>query len=235
MKYRALDSDKTVETISVLHDRISERFPSSGLNEVCKELCTIASESRVKLEEISKPNIYLRIGVYSVIFISLLLLGYSISLAEIQMGSLNISDLAQVAESIVNDIVFIGIAFFFLITVEVRLKRVRVLQSLHELRAISHVIDMHQLTKDPSKILKHATSTASSPQKTLSSFELIRYLDYCSEMLALTGKLSALYAQKFNDAVVLSAVNELETLTTSLSRKIWQKIVILHKLEKSNA
>lgn len=233
MKYRALDLDKTVETISALHDRISERFPSSGLSEVCNELCAIARESKVKLDEITKANIYLRVFVYSVIFISLLLLGYSISLVEIQLSSLNISDMAQIAESVVNDIVFIGIAFFFLVTVEVRIKRVRVLQSLHELRAISHVIDMHQLTKDPSKILKTATSTASSPKKTLTIFELIRYLDYCSEMLALTSKLSALYAQKFNDGVVLAAVNELETLTTGLSRKIWQKIVILHKLEKS--
>ena len=92
---------------------------------------------------------------------------------------------------------------------------------------------MHQLTKDPSKIIKKATSTASSPQKIMTAFELTRYLDYCSEMLSLTGKISALYAQKFNDPVVLSAVNEVEALTTGLSRKIWQKIVILHKLDES--
>jgi hypothetical protein len=60
---------------------------------------------------------------------------------------------------------------------------------------------------------------------------LIRYLDYCSEMLSLTGKIAALYAQNFRDAVVLSAVNELENLTTGLSRKIWQKIMIVDKQE----
>jgi hypothetical protein len=35
------------------------------------------------------------------------------------------------------------------------------------------------------------------------------------------------HAQNLNDAVVLSAVNDIETLTADLSRKIWQKITIL--------
>jgi poly-beta-hydroxyalkanoate depolymerase len=65
----------------------------------------------------------------------------------------------------------------------------------------------------------------------MSAYELTRYLDYCSEMLSLAGKVAALYAQNFPDAVVLAAVNEVETLTTGLSRKIWQKIMILNKLD----
>jgi hypothetical protein len=40
---------------------------------------------------------------------------------------------------------------------------------------------------------------------------------------------AALYAQTFDDPVVLSAVEELETLTTALSGKIWQKIMILDR------
>lgn len=52
-------------------------------------------------------------------------------------------------------------------------------------------------------------------------------------MLSLTGKVAALYAQNFRDTVVLSAVNELESLTTGLCRKIWQKIMILRKFENS--
>jgi hypothetical protein len=34
--------------------------------------------------------------------------------------------------------------------------------------------------------------------------------------------------QKFDDPVALVAVNEVEELTTGLSRKIWQKIMILN-------
>ena len=71
------------------------------------------------------------------------------------------------------------------------------------------------------------TDTPSSPRRTLTRYELIRYLDYCSEMLSLNSKLAALYAQNFDDPVVLEAVDQVEALTTALSGKIWQKIVIL--------
>ncbi len=64
----------------------------------------------------------------------------------------------------------------------------------------------------------------------MSQAELGRYLDYCSEMLALTGKLAALYVRNFNDVVALAAVTEVETLTTGLSRKIWQKMMIVHQV-----
>jgi hypothetical protein len=47
-------------------------------------------------------------------------------------------------------------------------------------------------------------------------------------MLSLIGKLAALYVQKFDDPVALAAVNDVEQLTTGLSRKIWQKIMILN-------
>ncbi len=36
-----------------------------------------------------------------------------------------------------------------------------------------------------------------------------------------------LYAQRFDDPVALAAVNEIEALTSGLSRKIWQKRMIL--------
>ena len=47
-------------------------------------------------------------------------------------------------------------------------------------------------------------------------------------MLSLTSKLAALYVEDFDDDVALRGANDVETLTTGLSRKIWQKIMILH-------
>lgn len=46
-------------------------------------------------------------------------------------------------------------------------------------------------------------------------------------MLSLTGKVAALYVQDFEDDVALQAVNEIESLTTGLARKIWQKLSIV--------
>ena len=45
--------------------------------------------------------------------------------------------------------------------------------------------------------------------------------------LSLTSKLAALYAERLSDSVLLQAVDEVETLTTALSGKIWQKIMML--------
>jgi len=54
-------------------------------------------------------------------------------------------------------------------------------------------------------------------------------------MLSLSAKVAALYAQGFGDPVVLSAVSEVENLSTGLSRKIWQKIMILHTFEQKSS
>ena len=86
---------------------------------------------------------------------------------------------------------------------------------------------MHQLTKDPSAVVSIAGNTASSPPRTLSRFEVTRYLDYCSEMLSLTAKVAVLFAQVFPDATVTETVSDIERIAAGLSQKIWQKIMIL--------
>ena len=85
----------------------------------------------------------------------------------------------------------------------------------------------YQLNKDPDRVDPAYESTASSPKPALTPAQISRYLDYCSEMLSLTGKIAALYVQDFEDGVAVQAVNEIEDLTTGLSRKIWQKLTIV--------
>tara|TARA_B100001123_G_C14669055_1_gene772777 strand:- start:233 stop:532 length:300 start_codon:yes stop_codon:yes gene_type:complete len=88
---------------------------------------------------------------------------------------------------------------------------------------------MHQLPKDPQRTIdSHFVSTSASPQKLHTPFELVRYLDYCSELLSVIGKLGAVYMAKLDDPVIIAATNELESLTSGLSGKIWQKIMIVH-------
>src|SRR5262249_23724684 len=134
-------------------------------------------------------------------------------------------------DAAMNITVLVSAAIFFAISWDDRIKRRRSLTNLHVFRSIAHVIDMHHLTKHPTVGLGHFQPTAASPRRTMTRFELTRYLDYCSEMLALTGKLAALYAQSLPDRVVVDTVNEIENLTSGLSRKIWQKITILESLE----
>ena len=107
------------------------------------------------------------------------------------------------------------------------MKRRRALKVVHQLRSLAHVIDMHQLTKDPERLLSPEPDTSSSPVRTMTPLQLGRYLDYCSELLSVSSKLSALLVQYFDDPVLLGAVDGIETLATGLSGKIWQKIQLL--------
>ena len=139
----------------------------------------------------------------------------------------------QGLEAAANLIVLLGAAAFFHVPHRGALEAPAALGALHELRSIVHVIDMHQLTKDPSAVVSVAGNTASSPARTLTRFEVTRYLDYCSEMLSLTSKVAVLFAQGFPDPVVTEAVSDIERIAAGLSQKIWQKIMILEALGPS--
>ena len=228
--YRQLDSDKIVETLETLERRITERFEGSGLSKVCGELTAIARQTQERSSEIARPDTRLRILVGSLLLLGLVLL---IQLALGVLSTAKVSNelygTLEGIDSAFNIIVLMGASLFFLVTLEERLKRKRALDALHELRSIIHVIDMHQLTKDPSTEVSISRMTDSSPKRTLHSYELLRYLDYCTEMLSLASKVAVLYSQCFPDPIVTEAVNDLERTASSLSQKIWQKINIMHR------
>ncbi len=228
--YRSLDSEKIIETIGTLYRRIDERFPGSGLGRVCQELLTIAGESQKRSAWIARPHKSLRILIGALVTILTAALFFILASAPWPASGFDMVVLVQVSEAGLNVFIVLSAAVLFLITAESRIKRGRALKAIHELRALAHVVDMHQLTKDPERLMVSRQDTPSSPKPNLSPTELMRYLDYCSEMLSLIGKLAAMYVQKFDDPVALAAVNEVEDLTTGLSRKIWQKIMILNSV-----
>lgn len=231
--YRSLNSEKILDTISTLSRRIAERFPGSGLNRVCEELLTIAGESQTRIDWIGKPHRALRILIGALVALMVGVLVLILGNASWPRNGFDLVVLVQASEAGLNVFIIVSAAVLFLVTAETRIKRRRALKAIHELRALAHVIDMHQLTKDPERLLARRLETPSSPKHNLTASELGRYLDYCSEMLSLIGKLAALYVQKFDDPVALNAVNEVEDLTTSLSRKIWQKIMIINSQDSS--
>ena len=229
--FRTLDAREIVATLERLTHRIEERFAGAGLAKVCRELSEVASESEVRVQLIERHNIWLRLGVGLLIAAAVWLLVRIAPYLDLSKTNADsVYTLLQGVEAAMNILVLIGAAMLFLYTVEQRLKRKRALVALHELRSIVHVIDMHQLTKDPSVAGSGGLMpTPHSPQRALSPAELSRYLDYCAEMLALAAKVAALYAQSLPDPVVVDAVSDLERTTANLSQKIWQKIMILHR------
>lgn len=228
--YRSLDPDKIVETSEKLRARILERFPDSSLGRLAEELVSVTRRAADLSRWLTQAHWPLRAAVALCILAMLLVAAGLARQFQVEVGRVSLPELLQGLEAGINDLVFLGVAIFFLGTWETRIKRSKALKAVHELRSLAHVIDMHQLTKDPENLLEGYTRTASSPQRAMTPFELTRYLDYCSECLSLLSKVAALYVQDFQDPATLSAVNDVESLTTGLSRKVWHKIVILDRM-----
>jgi hypothetical protein len=228
-KFRQLDPEKIVETVQRLHERIEGRFPGSGLGKVIGELLSVARETLKRTTWIQRAHVPLRAAaVLLSLAILVLLLELVIHIRQFHFDDFTNS--VQALDSSISSVVFIGAAMLFLLSWEDRIKRRRALKAIHELRALAHIVDMHQLTKDPEGALRPSPA---NPGRQLTPFELTRYLDYCSDAMALISKIAALYAQSFQDPIVLDAVDDVEDLTAGFSRKIWQKITILEGLESS--
>jgi hypothetical protein len=227
--YRSLDPTAIVATITQLRGRVQERFPGSSLGKAADELLHIGEEAVARSEWISKSHQPLRLSVMFLVASLGVLVVTALAHVNVSFNAENFSEFVQAVDAIVNEIILLSAGVYFLWSLEARIKRTRALKAIHELRSLAHIIDMHQLTKDPESLLIPGMDTESSPKRTMTAFELARYLDYCSEMLSLIGKIAALYVQRFDDPVALTAVDEIEDLTTGLSNKIWQKIMILHE------
>jgi len=229
--YRSLDPVRVVETADTLRRRIETRFPDSGLSRVSTELAAVAAEAADRARWLARPHWPLRLlAGLAVSFLLLVVCSTSFAVytslhARLEPASL--PELLQGTDAAINEIVLLSLAVVFILRWETRIKRARVQKAVHVLRSIAHIVDMHQLTKDPHRTLAPSPTAASVIKPPLSPLELERYLDYCAELLAVCSKIAAIYVAHFEDEVALEAVNDLENLTTGLSRNIWQKIVIL--------
>lgn len=225
--YTTLDAARIVTTVERLSSRIGERFPDSGLFKVSTQLLTVAQQAQAEADEILRPILWVRVATALLVVGLAVLVVLSLLFVEAPSGRVNLVDYLQAVESLINDAIFVGAAIFFLAQRERQIRQGQALKALHQLRSLAHIIDMHQLTKDPERLRPSALVTPSSYRPELTPFQLGRYLDYCSEMLSLIGKIAALYVQELDDSVVLTAVDEIESLTTGLSRKIWQKLMVV--------
>jgi hypothetical protein len=231
-KFRRLEAEKIIETVKALRDRIEERFPGSGLGRVVGELQEVAEETVARTRWIQKPHLLLRCVAVLLSLGIVILLVFLVAHVR-QFDFKDFTNSVQALDSSISSVVFVGAAILFFLGWEHRIKRDRALKAIHELRALAHIVDMHQLTKDPEGYFGHGQSASPPRRRPMTPFELNRYLDYCSDALALISKIAALYVQGFQDPVLLDAVDDVEDLTAGFSRKIWQKITILENLRRA--
>lgn len=225
-----LVADHVGTTVAQLERRIDARFGERGLTKAARDLGFLvdlvqneAAESRGRLR---RTTFGARAVSMTIITATLALLIFTVKSAIVD-GPDRTIDWVPLVESVINDLVFAAIAVVFLWAFPERLERRVLLRLLHRLRSLAHVIDMHQLSKDPEQASPAYAPTEHSVKHGLNADQLKHYLGYCSEMLSLTAKTAALCAEHSSDGVVLETVSYIETLTTELSNKIWQKISLL--------
>lgn len=226
-EFRSLDPAKIVTTLELLARRIGERFPATGLERVSRELTDIARHTSESIIEIARPNFTIRAFVAATLGFGFALLGWLVWEAIDLETSTELTNIMQGLDSATSLLIVLGGLALYLSTLESRWRRDRAMKALHELRSIIHVVDMHQLTKDPSAF--GAPRTSSSPERGMSPHQLLRYLGYCSELLSLASKIAALYADKLRDPAIVDAVGDIERLTAHLGQKIWQKIELVQQ------
>jgi len=225
-----LDAAPVQATIARLEQRIHARFPDRGLTRVAAELTVKAADIADDAHETRSRLRAVRLAAHALMALVVVatVVALFLALRDAARSGLESSlEWLPLIESTIYDLVFAAIAVFFLHALPARLSRARLLAQLHRPRSLAHIIDMHQLTKDPERLRPGFQKPPESVDPGLGRDDMEHYLDYCSELLSLVGKVAALCAEESQDSVVLDTVSTIETLTTGMSRKIWQKISLL--------
>jgi hypothetical protein len=147
---RNLEPAQIAATIERLSRRCDIRLPESGLSTVCRNLLDIARRTAETAAWIDRPLVPLRIAIGLLLVV--IAAGVTVTVVAIRTPTapLWLTELIQLFESDVSDLVFVAIGVFFLVSIETRIERRRALRAIHELRSIAHVIDMHQDLVPPS-------------------------------------------------------------------------------------
>ena len=222
--------EKIETTLFLLTKRINERFPDSSIGKTSNDLLKFTRNSEIILRWILKPNMAIRLIAYTSIAMSIAGLMYCFKFIRLN-STYSFTDITSMAESSINNILLIGAAYFFLFKLEDRIKRIRAIKYLNEIRGFAHVIDMHQLSKNPQYFISDLPNTKHSPNRNLSCKELSRYLIYSSELVAICSKVAALFAQGLPDEVVVKSSSDIESLCSNIINKISHKQLIIENMD----
>lgn len=225
-----LDAASVRATVERLDARIKARFPTRNLTRLPGQLIEVIDHLSERQSVWRARRRWLVLACR--LSIALVVAGLVVALATIAVqaspaGEPHGWDWLSIFESLVNDVVFAGIAIYFLWALPDRLQRHGDLATLQRLRSLAHVVDMHQLTKDPERLRADFAATTASVPLGMTAIELANYLDYCSELLSMLGKTAALFGEHSDDRTTLATIAGIEELTNNLSGKIWTKISLL--------
>ncbi len=220
MRYDEIRSSEIISTIEQITLTIKRQFPDSGLSKISAAMEESAKKMDQNIALTLRPRIWLR-AISVILTILLIICAGILLILFVQMihneltQRFAIEEFMQGIEAFISALVLIGGGLYFVVTSENKIRRKEALVQLNTLRAYAHVIDLHQLKKDP---------TISGRTK-LDKKKVAEYLDYCSDLMSILGKMAAYYDMHIDDSIVRESAADVENLTTGLSRKIWQKIM----------
>ena len=130
--YEALDPEHILATIDRLKLRIEERFQERGIAQICGRLREIASRSQATAEWTTQPILWVRFLTAALVLLIVCGLLVTVTGLNPTQKPLTIVEFVQALEAGINDVVLIGAGIFFLVTLEIRIKRKRALSAVHD-------------------------------------------------------------------------------------------------------
>ena len=158
---------------------MAELFPNNGIAQVSRALADLSEKHTDYAAKAASRNWPMQIVSVLIVLAGLATAGWGVW-QVLQLFGMDVREIGSVQglDSVLNIMIVTGAAIWFVLNLETRQRQARVLARLHELRALAHVIDMHQLRKDPTTYYREPT--AHSPNRDLSESNLMAYLDYCA-------------------------------------------------------
>src|SRR5262249_54527923 len=156
--FEHLHTDKILATVRRLHARIRQHFPDAGLTMVAAELTDVAQGVGERLRVIYRTSPLLRalivlILLVIVAIVALFLRSWVADREHSLEVARDVGQLIQIVESMLGATFFLSAAIVSLVTFEKRIVRARAVRAIQELRAMAHIIDLHQLQKDPEQFV----------------------------------------------------------------------------------
>lgn len=227
-----LTAGKIADACDALADRIHERFPGRGIDHHARHLTDHARRLvATGSARIAAPVILRIVSWIGGIAASLLLLS-PLWFVRKTDGIDVLPEFLQSLDAFITVFAATVAGFFTMRSVEHGVCRRRALGELQSLRAFAHVTDMLQISKSPTRLLFPLAPTRFTPEGEDDAVAMSRYLVYCAEIYALIAKLAVIHGEWTSDPTVLSAIDDVENLCSSLENKATQKILLLEQLNQ---
>lgn len=218
------------ETASRLVERIQQRFGDDPLTDIARQVLDVAKMSEKRIARALRVGFFIRMLTWPLVLAAGVGIAWWVKSLNLTLRVNDAGDLAQSLDSVFQLLLVLGAGGWFLLSIGTKAQRRSLFKALQELHALTQVIDLVQLDKDPDRLhfsSDQRTPTSPTLGKANTAFLLGRYLDYCSELLSVLSKIACLYRERVSDEAVLSRLGDFDRLSNQLRANIGSKMGLI--------